>query len=184
PAKGHVHALAAVHRAGRQRGIDLRYTIAGEGPYRDVLVARIAELGLEKSVTLTGTLAETEVYQLLSKADAFVLPITGPGEAWPVSVMEAMGAGLPVIASSIGATPEMITPGEDGFLVPQGDEEGLQKAITLLAHDVDTRRRIGEGARRTALRRFDVLTTAGALRDTIRATLAAGDRRPGAVPSA
>lgn len=184
PAKGHVHALAAVHRAGRQRGIDLRYTIAGEGPYRDVLVARIAELGLEKSVTLTGTLAETEVYQLLSKADAFVLPSTGPGEAWPVSVMEAMGAGLPVIASSIGATPEMITPGEDGFLVPQGDEEGLQKAITLLAHDVDTRRRIGEGARRTALRRFDVLTTAGALRDTIRATLAAGDRRPGAVPSA
>ena len=170
PAKGHIHALAAV-RAGVQVGLDLRYTIAGEGPYRDALLSQIGELGLGKRVTLTGTLSETEVYQLLSTADAFVLPSTGLGEAWPVSVMEALAAGLPVVATVIGATPEMITPGEDGFLVPQGDEETLLKRIMLLASDVDMRRRIGETARRTAGRRFDVAVTAGALRDAVRASL-------------
>jgi glycosyltransferase involved in cell wall biosynthesis len=95
-----------------------------------------------------------------------LLPSVGR-EAWPVSVMEAMAAGLPVVASTIGATPEMITPNEDGFLVPQGDEAGLLEKITLLALDVETRRRIGEAARKTAERRFDVTLTACALRDAI-----------------
>ena len=126
-------------------------------------------------MTLTGTLSETEVFQALSKADAFVLPSTGMGEAWPVSVMEAMGAGLPVIASVIGATPEMIIPGEDGFLVPQEDETALLEKITLLANDVDTRRRIGEAARHTASRRFDVAVTATALRDAIVRARVAGN---------
>jgi len=172
-AKGHVHALAAIRR-GLQAGLDLHYTIAGEGPHKEALLSVIGELNLGRHVTLTGTIPETEVFQLLSKADAFVLPSIGVGEAWPVSVMEAMGAGLPVIASIIGATPEMITPGEDGFLVPQGDEEALLKNVTLLASDVDTRRRIGEAARGTANRRFDVRATAGALRDAIHASLASG----------
>jgi colanic acid/amylovoran biosynthesis glycosyltransferase len=166
PAKGHVHALAAVHRA-LQSGLKIRYTIAGEGPYRDALFSRIRELGLETQVRLTGTLSETEVYVLLSKADAFVLPSTGIGEAWPVSVMEAMGAGLPVIASLIGATPEMITTGEDGFLVARGDEVALLDKIKLLACDVETRRRIGKAARRTACYRFDVGVTATALREAV-----------------
>jgi glycosyltransferase involved in cell wall biosynthesis len=172
PVKGHDHALAAVHR-GLQTGLDLRYTIAGEGPYRDALLARINELGLGTRVTLTGTLSESEVYTLLSNADAFVLPSIGLGEAWPVAVMEAMGAGLPVIASVIGATPEMIKQGVDGLLIPQKDERALLESIALLAQDVDTRRRIGEAGRRTALRRFDVAATAGALRDAFRTSLSA-----------
>jgi glycosyltransferase involved in cell wall biosynthesis len=173
PAKGHVHAIAAVRR-GIEAGLDLRYTIAGEGPHEDALRSVISELDLGSRVTLSGTLPETEVFQLLSKADAFVLPSIGFGEAWPVSVMEAMGAGLPVVASVIGATPEMITPGENGFLVPQRDESALFENIALLARDVGARRRIGEAARRTAERRFDVNATAGALRKTIRASLRPG----------
>jgi glycosyltransferase involved in cell wall biosynthesis len=170
PSKGHVYALRAIHQ-GVQDGLDLRYVIAGEGANREDLLSEIHELGLESRVTLTGTLPEAEVFQLLSKADAFVLPSVGFGEAWPVSVMEAMGAGLPVIASTIGATQEMITPGEDGFLVPQRDEQKLFECIALLANDTETRRRVGEAARRTALLRFDVKTTAGCLRDAIRDSL-------------
>ena len=78
PAKGHTHALAAIHR-GLQNGLDLRYTIAGEGPYRDAIVSKIRELGLSSQVTMTGTLSETEVHELLSTADAFVLPSVGLG---------------------------------------------------------------------------------------------------------
>ena len=171
-AKGHLYALAAVH-ACLQTGLDLHYTIAGEGPHRDVIRSKIDELGLKDRVRLTGTLSESEVFRLLSVADAFILPSTGLGEAWPVSVMEAMGAALPVISSVIGATPEMITSGEDGLLVPQGDVRALSDAIFLLASDVDRRQMIGESARRTALRRFDVAVTAGTLRDAIQSSRAA-----------
>ena len=166
PVKGHVYALAAVRRAVEE-GLDVRYTIAGEGPYRDALLSYVRKYDLDKRVTLTGTLSEGDVYRLLSKADAFVLPSIGLGEAWPVSVMEAMGAGLPVVASIIGATPEMITPGKDGFLVRQQDERGLFEAIALLAVDIDKRRQTGEAARRTAQEHFDVKRTARALRDAI-----------------
>jgi colanic acid/amylovoran biosynthesis glycosyltransferase len=168
--KGHFHALAAIKR-GVQLGLDLRYTIAGDGPYRDSILSQVVELGLQDRVTLTGTQSETEVYQLLSDVDAFVLPSVGTGEAWPVSVMEAMGAGLPVIASLIGATPEMINSGVDGFLVAQGDENGILENIVALARNVDLRVRIGEAARGTACRRFNVTATAAVLRDAICSSL-------------
>ena len=125
---------------------------------------------------MTGTLSEIEVFELLSKVDTFLLPSTGLGEAWPVSVMEAMSAGLPVIASEIGATPEMITPGKDGFLVHQGDEQAILEKISLLAHNVDVRRRIGEAGRRTAQERFDIAGTVNKLRDTIERSLGPGHR--------
>jgi glycosyltransferase involved in cell wall biosynthesis len=174
-AKGHLHALAAMH-AGLQSGLNLHYTIAGEGPFRDAINLRVQELGLEGRVTVTGTLSEIEVFELLSKVDTFLLPSTGLGEAWPVSVMEAMSAGLPVIASEIGATPEMITPGKDGFLVHQGDEQAILEKISLLAHNVDVRRRIGEAGRRTAQERFDIAGTVNKLRDTIERSLGPGHR--------
>jgi glycosyltransferase involved in cell wall biosynthesis len=154
--------LTAV-RLAVDAGLDIKYTIAGDGPSRDDIVSKIEELGLGSHVTLAGTLSETEVFDLLSRADASVLPSTGLGEAWPVSVMEAMGAGLPVIASIIGATPEMITPGQDGYLIRQHDERALFETISLLARDVGARREVGAAARRTARERFDVSITARAL---------------------
>ena len=173
-AKGHVHALGAIHR-GIKAGLDLHYTIVGEGPYRDAIAMRTAELGLEDRVTMTGTLSEAEIYQLLSEADAFVLPSTGMGEAWPVSIMEAMAAALPVIATVIGATPDMIKPGHDGFLVPQADEDALLEKLTIVANDADIRRRVGENARKTAAIRFDVAMTARFLLDAIRANRGVSD---------
>jgi glycosyltransferase involved in cell wall biosynthesis len=162
PAKGHTHALAAIDSCVKS-GLDLTYTIAGEGPHREFILSRINELGLNGRVRVTGALSETEILQLLSAADVFILPSIGLGEAWPVSVMEAMGAALPVIASDIGATPEMIVSGEDGILVPQADEHAISQAITLLARDVGARQRMGYAARQTATRRFDVAVTANVL---------------------
>ncbi len=165
--KAHHHAIAALRRAV-DAGADVRYTIAGEGEQRTAIEAQIHSLRLEDRVQLVGTLAEGEVFRLLSTADAFVLPSIGAGEAWPVSVMEAMGAGLPVISSVIGATPEMIVSGDDGILIEQGDESALADALILLARDVGVRRRMGERARATAEKRFDVRATAGRLAAAIR----------------
>jgi len=162
PNKGHFHALEAIRRA-RELGADVTYAIAGEGPFRDAVAAKIAELKLESAVTLLGTVSESEVMDLLSNADGFLLTSIGKGEAWPVAVMEAMGAGLPVISSIIGATPEMITPGVDGFLVPQRDEAAIFEKIMELAQDMNLRNRIGSAARTTARERFDVAISAGDL---------------------
>ncbi|MBT1515632.1 glycosyltransferase [Bradyrhizobium sp. SRL28] len=166
PNKGHFHALAAVRRA-RDEGLNITYTIAGEGMFREAIVTKIGELGLRDSVKLTGTVSENEVFQLLSDADAFLLTSVGKGEAWPVSVMEAMGAGLPVISSIIGATPEMIRPGVDGFLVPQRDEDAIFEKIMILARNVQERQQIGAAARMTSQNRFDVSASAGVLRESI-----------------
>jgi colanic acid/amylovoran biosynthesis glycosyltransferase len=164
--KGHIHALAAVRRA-RDEGIKVTYTIAGEGTYRDKIVAKILEFGLENSVQLAGSLSEEEIFQLLSEADALLLTSVGSGEAWPVCVMEAMGVGLPVISSIIGATPEMIRSGVDGFLVPQCDEDAIFEKIMMLATDLSVRVRTGAAARLTAYNRFDVSISAAVLRNAI-----------------
>jgi glycosyltransferase involved in cell wall biosynthesis len=164
--KGHAHALAAM-RLALDQGYDFRYTIAGEGPHRAEIEAAIARLGLAERVVLAGTLSETAVRTLLQEADAFVLPSVGLGEAAPVSVMEAMASGLPVVASIIGGTPDMIDHGVDGLLVPQADEPKLADALMLLAGQPQERRRLGAAARLRAKRDFDTQSTARRLLDAI-----------------
>lgn len=165
--KGHKHALSAIAK-GVQEGLDLRYSIVGDGPDKDGLVQLTKELGLSDRVEFTGPLSDINVRDQLLKADVFILPSTGIGEAWPVSVMEAMGVGLPVIATEIGATPEMICTGHDGFLVPQADPDAILETLRLLAEDLGLRYNVGSAGRETAIRRFDVRTSASLLRDAIR----------------
>src|SRR5205807_1839053 len=122
-----------------------------EGPYRTEIEEEVRRLGLADRVTMTGTMSEEAVLKLLREVDAFVLPSVGLGEAAPVSVMEAMACGLPVVCTIIGGTPNMITHGVDGLLVPQADEQALADSIMLLARDPDARRRLGQAARQRAV---------------------------------
>ncbi|GGI33773.1 hypothetical protein GCM10010987_76050 [Bradyrhizobium guangdongense] len=168
PSKGHLHVLIAIARA-RDAGIKVRYRIAGQGYFRDAIASKINMLGLSDCVDLCGTVSEMQVYSLLSNSDVFVLASTGEGEAWPVSVMEAMGAGLPVICSEIGATAQMITSGVDGILVRQGDDDAIFRAICSLAGDIEMRERLGKAARQAAIKRFDVAASARVLRQAIAA---------------
>jgi glycosyltransferase involved in cell wall biosynthesis len=170
--KGHRFALAALKEAVAQ-GCDVRYTIAGEGPDRAAIEAVVSELGLGDRVKFTGTLAEGAVLELLQTADAFCLPSVGLGEAAPVSVMEAMACGLPVLCSIIGGTPDMIQDQVNGLLLPQGDVPALTAAMVKLARDLDERKRIGLAARQRAVQAFDARETARKLLDTIRATTGA-----------
>ncbi|MBN9280129.1 MAG: glycosyltransferase family 4 protein [Hyphomicrobium sp.] len=169
-AKGHEYVFQAL-RQGINNGLDLHYTVVGGGPHEDALKKRTRELDLENHVTFTGSLAEQGVHEVLAAADVLVLASTGLGEAWPVAVMEAMSAGLPVIATVIGATSEMISPGHDGFLVPQADAAAILEKIELLANDGVLRQRLGDAALATARRRFDVKVSAGILRDAIRTAI-------------
>lgn len=177
--KGHVHALRAMKRA-RARGIELTYTIAGEGPERESIEAEIRRLELAPFVRLAGSLGEDDVLALLRKADAFVLPSYGEGEAAPVSVMEAMSCALPVICSIIGGTPDMIDHDRSGLLVEQRDESALEEAFVRLAEDLALRARLANEARERAREAFDYRANAARLG---RAIAQHGDRPHGGAGS-
>lgn len=165
--KGHRYALRALH-ALADEGLDVSYDLAGDGPDRDALMAEVERLGLQANVRLLGSLAEDDVLALIQRADAFVLPSVGQGEAAPVAVMEAMACGTPVVCSIIGGTPELVRDGQDGFLVAQGDVAGLAAALRRLAREPDTRQRLAQAARERALEAFDHRRWAAALLDRIR----------------
>lgn len=164
--KGHRFFLQAMADL-RDAGVIVHYRIAGEGPEAAAITALIAQLGLQDQVRMLGPLDEDAVLDLLHGVDALVLPSVGQGEAAPVTVMEAMACGLPVICSRIGGTADMIRDGVDGFLVDQQDVAGLADRTARLAADPDLAARIGAEARLTAMRAFDHRRNARMLLDLI-----------------
>jgi len=173
PTKGHRFVLAAIRQAVA-RGLDVHYSVAGDGPAYAAIMADIAAYGLGDRVTLLGSLGERAILGLLRRADAFVLASIGLGEAAPVSVMEAMSCGLPVICSRIGGTTDMMTHGVDGWLVDQADVDGLAAAIEALARDVELRERLGTAARVRAVEAFDHRIMADRLLAAIAGSVAGG----------
>ena len=128
--------------------IDAR--IVGEGPDRAELESEIGRLGIGDRVHLLGE--RRDVPELLARADVFVL--SSASEGMPVSVLEAMAAGLPVVGSKVGGIPELVVDGETGLLVEPGDPDELAAAIGRLAADPELRRQLGEAGRERAQGRF------------------------------
>jgi glycosyltransferase involved in cell wall biosynthesis len=125
--------------------------IVGEGPDRRTLEAELRRLGLEDRVRLAGERHDVPV--LLAGADIFVL--SSVSEGLPVSVLEAMAAELPVVASRVGGLPELVVEGETGLLVSPGDSVELAAALERLVADRDLRRRLGAAGRAYAEAHFD-----------------------------
>lgn len=122
--KGHAALIGAVGRL-RDRGRPVRLVILGEGPERGHLEALASRLGLEDLVLLPGYVAHAERY--LSLLTAYVL--TSVQEGMPMTILEAMFAGTPIVATRVGAVPEMLEDGASGALVDQSDPDSLAHAI-------------------------------------------------------
>ncbi|MDQ6664139.1 MAG: glycosyltransferase [Acidobacteriota bacterium] len=135
-----------------------RLLLAGEGPLRSEIEKQIATLGLEGRVSLLGR--RSDIPEILSAVDLFVLASRWEGN--PLSVMEAMSAGLPVIATSVGGVPELVRDGISGLLVPPGEPKLLAAAIGRLLDDADARASMGRIAARLAEENFDVRVMARA----------------------
>lgn len=176
--KGHTHLLAAIE-AARAAGLNVECELAGDGPLRSRLEAEVERRGLKGSVRLLGPCQRDEVQALLERSDAIaltsILDSAGRREGIPVSLMEGMAAGLPVISSRISGIPELVTHGEDGLLADPGDEAGLTEAITRLALDAALRTKMGASGRARVERDFDLTANAGALAARIRAAIAAAN---------
>jgi glycosyltransferase involved in cell wall biosynthesis len=126
--------------------------VVGDGPDREALANELSSLGLDGRVRLLGERAD--VSTLLADADVFVLSSRSDG--LPMSVIEAMAAGLPVVASAVGGVHELVVDGETGLLVAPGDPAALAAALTRLASDPAYRRRLGDAGRARAEQRFDL----------------------------
>jgi glycosyltransferase involved in cell wall biosynthesis len=130
--------IRAVGRV-RETCPQVRLVMVGDGPLRPGLEQLTAQLGLCDSVIFTGL--RSDVPRLLGALDVFVLP--SEREALPVAVLEAMAAGLPVVATRVGGLPEVVADGETGFLVPPGDVAALQGVLEKLAGDPALAARLG-----------------------------------------
>ncbi|MEA3407267.1 MAG: glycosyltransferase [Chloroflexota bacterium] len=149
--KGHIYLLDALASLRNQMP-DIRALIIGDGPLRSSIETSVKALGLAEIVILTGT--RHDIPELLSLLDLFVLPSLWEG--LPIAILEAMAAGLPVVATRVGGVPEVVVDGETGLLVPPGDPDALAQAILRLLRDPDLRHRMGQAGRARVAEHFSV----------------------------
>jgi glycosyltransferase involved in cell wall biosynthesis len=161
-----VRALAELPRGACEA------VIVGGGPDRPAVESEARRLDLESVVHLAGE--RNDVPELLAASDVFVL--SSRSEGLPLSILEAMAAGLPVVATNVGGVPELVVEGETGFLVPPGDPQALAGALERLLGDSTLRRRLGAAGRLRAERSFDLVSTRQAHFDLYSALLAAAGR--------
>jgi glycosyltransferase involved in cell wall biosynthesis len=149
PEKGHDVLLAAAVEVLREEP-DARFDVVGDGTERARLESRAAALGLAGAVNFLGH--SDDVAARLAEADIFVLP--SRSEAFPNVVLEAMGAGLPVVASAVGGVLEMVEHGRSGLLTPAGDHRALATSLVRLMREPDLAARLGAAARMTVEARY------------------------------
>jgi glycosyltransferase involved in cell wall biosynthesis len=155
------HSIATVARLVEQKGHrvliealkglpDVSLVIVGDGPLRAALESMTREWGVADRVVFLGEVSD--VPAVLAKAELFVL--TSFNEGLPLAVLEAMAAGLPVVATRVGGTPELVIPGENGVLVDPGDPIGTRAAIRMLLDDPHLAGRFGRRGHEIALEGF------------------------------
>ncbi len=147
PPKDHATLLEAL---ALLPGLEWQLDLVGDGPGESAARARAARLGLSGRVRFLG--AQEVVAAVLSRAHIFAL--ASLSEALPRSLLEAMCAGLPVVATAVGGIPEAIDNGANGLLVPREDPGALAGALGTLIGDASLRLRLGAAARATYEARF------------------------------
>ena len=131
----------------RKKGLSFRLSFIGDGEKLESAKALVKELKLEQEVSFLGL--QADVHPFLEQADLFLLP--SQYEGMPMALLEAMGTGLPIVASAVGGIPDMLEDGESALLI-EPTEQALEEAILRLCSSEALRRKVGQGA---ALRSAD-----------------------------
>ena len=155
--KGHGTLFSAAYML-QERGVRLQYVVCGEGSLRPSLEAQVRTLGLQDMIHFPGFSSDIPSY--LAAADIFVhVPLW---EGLGVAVIEALAAGLPVVASRVGGIPELIEDQVTGLLVPPQDAAALAVAIERLVHDPQSAKTLGTTGQTFVQAHFDVSVMARA----------------------
>ena len=151
PSKGWSDLLSVIARVTTTMpDIGLLAVGTGEENYRAELEREAARFGIADNIIWAGE--RSDVPEILSALDLFVSP--SRDESFGLAVLEAMAAGVPVVAAAVGGLPEVVRDGETGVLVGPGDHIAMSNAIVALLCDRDLRRRMGERGRCLAVERF------------------------------
>ncbi len=149
PLKDHPTAIRTLQHVVR-RNANARLVLVGDGPERDSIRALVREHRLDEHVHLIGQ--RSDVARLLSAADIALL--TSVSEGIPLTLIEAMAAGLPVISTRVGGVVEIVEEGRTGLLAPVGDDATLARLVDTLANDANLRNRMGQLGRERARELF------------------------------
>jgi colanic acid/amylovoran biosynthesis glycosyltransferase len=149
PAKGVLFLLETIAKID-----DAILDIAGDGPQRKCLESKAAALGIGNRVRFLGYQSQQGVRELLRHADVFVMGSFAEG--LPVVLVEAMAAGVPVVATRIAGIPELVEEGKNGFLVPPGDPAAAATAVRRLLEDAELRNRFAIAGRVKVEREFNL----------------------------
>jgi glycosyltransferase involved in cell wall biosynthesis len=171
PKKGHRTLLEATARARESHG-ELHLVLVGSGPLEHDLRETARSLGLVDRVLFVGS--RDDAAQLLPAFDVFAL--SSRNEGLPIALLEAMAAGVPSVATSVGGVPEVITGGREGLLVPYGDATALADALITMLGDPDFRSTASAYAARTS-RRFDIKQAVHEIEAVYLEALASSPRR-------
>ena len=145
-------AVLEIVRATRERGVDAVVCMVGDGPDREHLEQLAHDLGIARASYFVGYQPDVAGYYRLF--DAFVLPSVNEGT--PVSAIESLASGTPVVANRVGGVPDVLRDGIDGFLVEPGDTAGAAEWLAQLAADPGLRALFGESGRARMFERYSV----------------------------
>ena len=160
PEKGVASFLNAAARVAQQFP-EAHFVIAGDGLLRQELATLAEDLDLGSRVHFLGFRADASA--LMRSLNVLVIPSLTEGS--PLVTLEAMAAGLPVVASAVGGIPDQVRHDKEGLLVPPGDTEALGDALLALLRDPDRARRLGEAGRRRVASRFSHATMVRQIED-------------------
>lgn len=155
------HVLIEACRLLAQQGVDFHCSIVGEGPERDALAHQIQRSGLSHRITLLGARFHEEVLAMYGQADIFIL--SSLTEGMPIVLMEAMRAGLPVVATRVGAVAELVQDG--GIVVPPHDPSALAAAVATLIRGEINAEALGARAQEIIRTHFDLERNTARFRD-------------------
>jgi glycosyltransferase involved in cell wall biosynthesis len=170
--KGYPVLLEAARRL-IDSGLPIRFVAVGGGPQDAEIRSLHRKLELENRFLFTGF--RSDAIRVMSAFDVFVL--ASWNEGLPVTVMEALTLGIPVVATAVGGTPEILTSGVEGLLVSPGRPDELAKAIDVLAGDPDRRRQMAEAAVRRAPT-FDIRAAMRTVEATYRSLITSHEEMP------
>lgn len=145
-----IHAAAEIPK--------VQVMIIGEGPERLKLETLIRELKLENRVRLMGV--RRDVADLLPAFD--MVTLTSVTEATPLSLMEAMACGVPMVATAVGSIPDMVQNGKTGYVIPPGNVQQLVEKLNFLLENPDLRQNMGQAAREHAVEHFSIKASVAA----------------------
>lgn len=151
--KGQATLLQACAKLS-QKGKDFHLNLVGDGEDRSLLENMVVELGLQDQVTFAGSVGQMEIKKYYQKANAFVLPSFAEGI--PIVLMEAMAMGVPVISTHITGIPELITEGENGYLVFASDVIALAQKLENILAEPALDKAFRDKARQTIEDKYDI----------------------------